>query len=290
MPKPHTASLRALVALNFCNAGIQTGLGPFMSIFYTAVRHWDPGQIGVLIACQSIAGIVLQSAVGHWVDETRHKRLITAVAGTIIGLGALGIAVIPSYTWQIVVQLLLGVAITVIPAVTAAFALGMVEKGELSRRVARNETFTHSGNTAFAVAAGAIGTLLALQGIFYAAALFAIGMAPAVLAIREEHVDYEAARAGGEGSSDENGEKKRSSFRDLFRDRRIIWFTISIVVFYFSNAATLPLVGELLTKAQKGRQSAWQIAASVAVAQIVMVVVAIYSGKVAERWGRNPLV
>ena len=156
-------------------------------------------------------------------------------------------------------------------------------------RVARNETFTHSGNTAFAVAAGAIGTLLALQGIFYAAALFAIGMAPAVLAIREEHVDYEAARAGGEGPSDENGEKKRSSFRDLFRDRRIIWFTISIVVFYFSNAATLPLVGELLTKAQKGRQSAWQIAASVAVAEIVMVVVAIYSGKLADRWGRKPL-
>ena len=94
MPKPNTASLRALDALNFCNAGIQTGLGPFMSIFYTAVRHWDPGQIGVLIACQSIAGIVLQSAVGHWVDETRHKRLITAVAGTIIEVDTPGLTAV----------------------------------------------------------------------------------------------------------------------------------------------------------------------------------------------------
>jgi MFS family permease len=49
-PKLHMAdnkgrSLIALDALNFCNAGIQTGLGPFMSIFYTSVRHWNPGQV-----------------------------------------------------------------------------------------------------------------------------------------------------------------------------------------------------------------------------------------------------
>ena len=39
-------SLRALDALNFCNAGIQTGLGPFIAIFYGAARHWNPAQIG----------------------------------------------------------------------------------------------------------------------------------------------------------------------------------------------------------------------------------------------------
>jgi hypothetical protein len=56
-------SARGLDALNFCNSGIQTGLAPFMAIFYTAVRHWNPGQIGILIACQSLAGIVVQSWV-----------------------------------------------------------------------------------------------------------------------------------------------------------------------------------------------------------------------------------
>ena len=112
MAKDNAASLRALDALNFCNAGIQTGLGPFMSIFYTSVRHWDPGRIGVLIACQSIAGIALQSVVGHWVDETHHKRLITAIAGAAIGLGAIGIAVIPSFAWQIAVQIAIGIAVT----------------------------------------------------------------------------------------------------------------------------------------------------------------------------------
>jgi hypothetical protein len=58
MPQGKTQSLHALDALNFCNAGIQTGLGRFMAIYYTAVRHWRPDQIGVLIACQLISGIV----------------------------------------------------------------------------------------------------------------------------------------------------------------------------------------------------------------------------------------
>ena len=33
-----SGNLRALDALNFCNAGIQTGLGPFIAIDYTAAK------------------------------------------------------------------------------------------------------------------------------------------------------------------------------------------------------------------------------------------------------------
>lgn len=35
------------------------------------------------------------------------------------------------------------------------------------------------------------------------------------------------------------------SFRDLLKDKRILIFTASIVLFYGANAATLPLVGEI---------------------------------------------
>jgi hypothetical protein len=87
MPGDKTRSLRALDALNFCNAGVQTGLGPFMAIFYTATRHWSSGQIGVLLACQSLAGIAVQSFTGHLVDESHHKRTLTALAAGIVALG-----------------------------------------------------------------------------------------------------------------------------------------------------------------------------------------------------------
>ncbi len=289
MPEEKTGSLRALDALNFCNAGIQTGLGPFMSIYYTAVRHWNPGQIGVLIACQSLAGIAVQSLAGHWVDESHHKRLITAIAGITVACGAVGIVTLPSYALQIAVQVVIGLAVTIFPATTAAFALGMVEKDQFSRRVARNETFTHTGNVAFAVAAGAVGTLLALQGIFFAAGVFAAAMAPAVFFIRKDHVNYEAARGGDDAAGDDGHPNERRGFRDLFRDRRILIFTASVVLFYFANAATLPLVGEILTQGKKGRSSAWQVAAMVVVAELVMIGVAIISGKLADKWGRKRL-
>jgi predicted MFS family arabinose efflux permease len=257
-----------------------------MSIFYTAVRHWNPGQIGVLIACQSLSGICVQSIVGHWIDESHHKRLITAAAGLVVAAGAVGIAVLPNYGVQIAVQLVIGLAVTVFPAATAAFALGMVDEGQLSNRVARNEGFTHGGNVVFAIAAGAIGTLLALQGIFYAAAIFATGMAPSVFFIREAHVNYEAARGGN--ASENNQEQKRASIRDLLHDARILTFTAGIVLFYCANAATLPLVGEILTQGKRGG-SAWQVAAAVVVAEALMVIVAVICGKLAEKWGRKRL-
>ena len=282
MAEEKTGSLRALDALNFCNAGIQTGLGPFLSIFYTRVRHWNPGEIGTLIACQSLTGIVFQSFVGSYVDRSHHKRTLAAVAAVVVALGAVGIAAFPGFAIQIAVQLAIGLAITVFPAVTSAFALGLVEQKEVTGRVARNETFTHAGNMTFAVTAGAVGTLLALQGIFYAAGLFAFGMAIAVYFIQSEQVNFEAARGGTGDGAEVRG------VRELFQDRRILWFTVLVVIFNMANAATLPLVGEILSQG-KSRGAAWQVASSVVVAEAVMIVVAIYAGKVADRWGRKPL-
>ena len=283
MPQDKSRSLLALDALNFCNAGIQTGLGPFMSIYYTAVRHWHPGQIGILIACQSLAGIAVQPIVGNWVDESQHKRIITAAAALIVAAGAACIALLPSYALQIVVQLVIGLAVTVFPAATAAFALGMAEKDQVSGRVSRNESFTHTGNVIFAVAAGAVGTLLALSGIFYAAGIFAAGMAAAVLFISTQDVSHESARQGGDGDP--------KPFRELIQDKRILAFTAAVVLFNVSNSATLPLVGELLSKDQKGGtgNSAWQISAAVIVAELVMIGVAVLVGKRADKQGRKPL-
>lgn len=255
MAQRKVRSLRALDAVNFCNAGIQTGLGPFIAIFYTAIRRWNPGQIGTLIACQSIAGVIMQGPVGYWVDESRHKPLLTGAAGITVALGALGIVMLPSFWPQVAVQIVIGCAVTVFPAATAAFALGLAEKDKLARRVARNEVFTHGGNVAFAVAAGAVGTVLALQGIFYGAAMFAAGMAPSVYFINEKDVSYEAARGGDEGA-DPEAEPQRQSWRDLLTDRRILTFAITVVVFYCANAATRPLVGEILSANGHGKQSA----------------------------------
>ena len=289
MPQQKTRSFYALDALNFCNAGIQTGLGPFMAIFYTAVRHWHPGQIGTLMACQSLAGIGLQPLTGRWVDESHHKQLLTAIGALAVAIGALGIVLLPAYAAQIGVQLVIGMAVTIFPAVTGAFALGLTDKDQLSGRVARNETVTHTGNVIFAIAAGIVGTLLALQGVFIAAAAFAAGMIPSVWFIKDAEVNYEAARAGGEEPG-KGEEKKRRGWKEMAQDGPIITFTACIVLYYFANAATLPLVSEILTKGSKTHSSVWQVAVMVIVAEAAMVLVAFISGKLADQWGRKPLL
>ena len=277
-------SLYSLDALNFFNAGIQTGLGPFMAIYYASARHWNPGQIGTLLAIQSLSGVALQSVVGNVVDNSQNKRYITAGAALIVTLGCIGIVLAPNFWWECAVQFGIGVAVTVFPAATASFALGLVEKDKLSERVSRNETITHGGNVLYAALAAVVGQLIAIGTMFYAAAFFAAGMIGSSLAIRKNDVNHEAARAGDESGSGE----QRTGWHDLLKDRRILIFTATVVLFNVSNAATLPLVGQLLGQGKKGA-SIWQVAACVMVAEVVMVGVAALAGKRADKWGRKPL-
>lgn len=89
--------------------------------------------------------------------------------------------------------------------------------------------FTDTGNVVFAILAGVVGTVLALGGIFYAAAVFAAGMAGAVLFIHETEVNYYGARAG---AVDARGVAvPPRSVRDLFRDRRVLIFIAAVVLF-----------------------------------------------------------
>ncbi len=278
-------SLRALDALNFFNAGIQTGLGPFIAIYYASARHWNPGQVGVLLAIQSLSGVAIQSVVGDRVDNSENKRSISAGAAAVVTLGCLGIVLVPSYFWECVVQFCIGVAVTVFPAATSGFALGLVEKDKLSERVGRNETFTHGGNVVYAAIAAVVGQLVALAGVFFAAAVFAAGMIGSSLAIRGGDIDNEAARAGEQGAE---GGREHAGWREILKDHRILIFTAIVVLFNVSNSATLPLVGQLLGHGKKSA-SIWQVAACVIVAESMMVVVAAVIGKRADEWGRKPI-
>jgi MFS family permease len=278
-------SLRALDALNFFNAGIQTGLGPFIAIYYASDRHWNPGQIGMLLSIQSLSGIVLQSLVGDFIDNSTHKRYISAAAALVVTLGCLGIVLAPNFFWQCVVQFIIGVSVTVFPAATSGFTLGLVAKDQLSERVSRNETVTHSGNVLYAAIAAVVGQVLAIGTLFYAAALFAAGMVGSSLTIRKGDLDHEAARAGEEGKE---GGQEHAGWRDLLKDRRIFTFTAVVVLFNVANASTLPLVGQLLGQGKKSA-SVWQVAACVIVAELVMVGVAGLIGKRADTWGRKPI-
>jgi MFS family permease len=60
-------------------------------------------------------------------------------------------------------------------------------------------------------------------------------------------------------------------------------------MFHFANAAMLPLLGEMLAKGQ-GRSSMMFMSACVVTTQLVITLLASWSGRKAGTWGRKPLL
>jgi MFS family permease len=280
-------SLRGLDWLNFFMADVNTGIGPFLAIYLTATRHWNPASVGVVVSVQSIASVLAQGPAGWLVDWSRHKKFLIIGGAAAVALGCLGIVWSRGERVEILTQILIGIAAALFPPTIAAISLGIVGKRELSHRVGRNETFNHTGNVTFALLAGAVGTWVGQQWIFYVSAIVAAGTIGAASTIRGKDIDNNVARA----ASEEPGKQQSSSvvpLRNLFRDSCLWIFTASVVLFHFANAAMLPLIGELLSKGKDGKSSFYMSGCIIA-AQFVMIPVAFLTGKLADPWGRKPL-
>ena len=279
-------TLWALDWLNFFMADVTTGVGPFLAIYLTASRHWNPANVGVVVSVQSIAAVVSQGPAGWLVDWSEHKTRLIIGTAMAVALGCIGIVWSRNEPAEILTQILIGVAAALFPPAIAAISLGIVGKPHLSRRIGRNETFNHAGNVTFAILGGLVGTLLGQRWIFYASAVISLATVCAAAAIRSSDIDNEAGRAASRDDSD--GRAMIVSFRDLLR-RRILWiFTVSVLLFHFANAAMLPLVGELLSKGRDGRATFYMSACIIA-AQMVMIPIAFFTGKLADPLGRKPL-
>jgi MFS family permease len=161
--KPYLVSLRALDSLNFFMADVNTGIGPFLAIYLTATRHWNPASVGMVVAAQGISSVIAQGPAGWMVDWSQHKKRLIMSAAAVVALGCLGIVAAANEPAEILTQLLIGIAAAFFPPTIAAISLGIVGKNGLSRRVGRNETFNHAGNVTFALMAGAAGTWLGQQ-------------------------------------------------------------------------------------------------------------------------------
>ena len=286
-----TRSLRALDWLNFSMADVLTGLGPFLAIYLTATRHWNPAQVGFVLSAQGLATVAAQMPAGALVDGSRRKRWLIAVAATIIAVGCFATIVVKHFAAMIVTQALIGSAAAVFPIAIAAVSLGVVGRNNLPARIGRNEAFNHAGNLCFALLAGVIGTYISQASIFYASAILAIGTITSALLIREQDIDHKLAR--GENGRIANGGYglvgHSLGLRALIEDRRIPIFALSVVLFHFANAAMLPLVGELLSVGRP-KDSSFFMSACILVAQFLMVPVAVVTGKVASRGRKVPFL
>jgi len=132
---------------------------------------------------------------------------------------------------------------------------------------------------------GLLGYFVSNRSIFFFVVAFAVPTVLVLTMIRPAEIDYELARGAKDGGKNGTVENAWA----LFRDRPLVIFLACAVMFHFANAAMLPLLGEMLAKG-RGRSSMLFMSACVVTTQLVVTLLASWSGRKAGIWGRKPLL
>ena len=101
---PSRASRRGLDWFTFFVADIQTGFGPFLSVYLTT-QKWTQVDIGLVLSIGSIASLLGQVPGGWVVDWARSKQRVAALAVIGIGVSAFLIAVAPVFATIVAAKL-----------------------------------------------------------------------------------------------------------------------------------------------------------------------------------------
>ena len=285
---PSSRSLRGLDGLNFFLADVQTGVGPFLAI-YLAAYKWNEQDVGLALTVSGIAGLLAQTPAGALIDKLPAKRALIAGGVIALAIGACSLALFPSYWPVITAEVLIGVANSIFVPAIAAISLGIVGRKLLDRRQGRNQTFNSGGNVVAAAAMGLIAYFGSNRDTFFFVVALAVPTLLSLMLIRSDEIDNDAAR--GLASEVEPGKKdgKPAQVWELFKDKPLIIFLVCAVLFHFANAAMLPLLGEMLAKG-KGRSSMMFMSACVITTQFTITLIASWAGRLAESWGRKPLL
>jgi MFS family permease len=273
----------ALDWLNFLLANVKDGLGPFLAVYLLASQHWDAGKIGVVMMIAGVATVIARTPLGALVDSIHWKRGLIVVASATVALGALAMSLFPTLIPVAIAQVAIGIADAAFPPAIAAISLGIVGPKAFTRRVGRNEAFTHAGTASTALAAGVAGWLITPSAVLWFIAALALASIWATLRIDAETIDHALARGAESGH-----EEQRSDWRSLLRSKPLLAFTAAISLFHFANAAMLPLLGEKLALGNQETATLF-MAACITTAQIAMVPMAILVGRKADTCGRKPI-
>ncbi len=280
---PSARSLRGLDWFVFFVADVQTGFGPFVSVFLTA-QKWTQVDIGLVLSAAGVVSLIGQMPGGALVDAARSERLVGGIAIAVICISALGYAALPVFSVVLSASILHAAASCVLGPAIAAISLGLVGHAAIGERLGRNARFASVGNGLAAAAMGACGYLLSARAVFFVTVLL---LGPALLALRAINAaEIDPERAHGAAP---RPRAKPSKLADLMRSRPLLIFAGCLLLFHLANAAMLPLMGSVVTM-HSARWATVLIAACIVVPQLVVAALSPWIGRRAQIWGRRPLL
>ena len=166
------------------------------------------------------------------------------------------------------------------PAI-AGITLGVVGQQGYAHQTGRNEAFNHAGNVAAAVLAGVLGYAFGIGAIFAVMGAMALASIVAVSFIDPKRIDHRVARGL---SDDKKAGEAVSGWSTLVTSKPLLVLAVTLMLFHLGNAAMLPLLGQSLVARGAGDPSAYT-GATVVVAQLTMVPMAILAARLAETRG-----
>ena len=282
---PSRESQHGLDWFIFFLADVQTGFGPFVAVYLTT-QKWTQVEIGFVLSIGGIVGLIGQMPGGAIVDAARSERLMAGLAVATIGTAALAYAVWPIFPVVAAAAILHALASCVLGPAIAAISLGLVGPLAIGERLGRNARFASLGNGSAAALMGACGYLLSSRSVFLVTFVLAIPTLLSLARIREREIDV--AQCHGEVAR-EIPDAKATSVLSLVRQRPLLIFAGSMLLFQLANSAMLPLMAGVVTM----RSSQWApvlIAACIIVPQAIVALTSPSVGRKAQLLGRRPLL
>jgi len=275
----------SLDALNFLLADVRGALGPYLNVFLVTQQGWSQSSVGLVTAIGGLIGLAVQMPVGVAIDATHAKRGVITIALAVLGCCAVVIFAAPSFWPVLAANTLMAMVGDVFGPAVAALTLGLFARHRLAVRMGRNAACDHAGNVSIALVAAAIGWLFGQRAVFLLVPLFTVLATAAVLSIPAAAIDHRRAR----GDEPTAGTGDGARWWTILECRPLVAYAVCTMLFHFANAPLLPLVGQKLAIANKEFATAMMSTCIIA-AQLVMLPIALFSGRRANRWGRKPIL
>jgi len=264
---------------------VQTGFGPFVSVYLTTQR-WTQVDIGLVLSAAGFVSLIGQMPGGALVDAAKSERFVAGIAVAAICFSALSYALFPNFPMVLAGSVLHALASCVLGPAMAAISLGLVGHIAISERLGRNARFASVGNGLAAAAMGACGYLLSARAVFFVTVLLLIPALIALRTISNSEIDPERAHGARPRVPRIQPPVKPG---ELMRNRPLLIFAGCLLLFHLANSAMLPLVGSVVTM----RSSQWAtviIAACIVVPQLLVAALSPWIGTWAQIYGRRPLL
>jgi MFS family permease len=285
-PSPSDASLRGLDEVNLLLAGALSGFGPYVAAFL-AEQNWTQQNIGFVLTAGGFAGLLSQLPGGALLDAIRSKRIAVALGAGMVAAGALIIAIWPSFPLVFAALVLQGITGGFLGLAIAAISLGLVGNAALAERLGRNQRFASTGGVLAAGLMGFIAFFLWYRAIFIVAAALVLPLLFALGRIQPSDIHF--GRASCIPDHQGPGAPPRARLRSLWKIQGLHVFAGCVFLFQLANASMLPLAGEAFAYSKEAFSSLI-VSALIMVPQVIVAIMAPWTGRRANMWGRRPLL